>query len=295
MKRTCLVTAAAALTLGVPAGARALPDDPGTRALAMGGAGRGDARGEQGPRLNPAGMSLSRIYTLEGAYEFITHDGGHLAHVAIVDSTSESNLAGALTYSYRTATPAGFSRLSGHEAGVSLSYPVFDRLLLGVTAKYFHVAGGLPEPGGANAHSGFTADVGVVLRAASIATLGVVGYNLRDLSTIQAPVVLGAGAALNPAPDLTLAIDLLHDFTTSDPTRGSRTTVGGGAEYMFQRKLVLRAGGGRDGGSAHGFVSAGLAAVSELGAIDFGLRQDIDGATKLTFLAVALRLFVPQP
>ena len=59
--------------------------------------------------------------------------------------------------------------------------------------------------------------------------------------------------------------------------------------------LVFRAGGGRDGGSEHGYLSGGLAGISELGAVDFGFRQDVTGNQKLTFIAVGLRLFVPQP
>ncbi|HEX2656849.1 MAG TPA: hypothetical protein VHU40_01200, partial [Polyangia bacterium] len=56
-----------------------------------------------------------------------------------------------------------------------------------------------------------------------------------------------------------------------------------------------RAGGGRDGGSRAGYVSAGLAALSGLGAIDAGVRQDITGDRKLTYVVVGLRLFVESP
>ena len=188
MKRARLAAAMAVLIVGAPAWVWAFPDDPGTRALALGGAGRADARGDQGPRLNPSGMSLARLYTLEGGYQFITRDGGHLAHVSVVDSTSASNLAGGLYYAFRTATPAGRPRLVGHEAGLSLALPLADRVFLGATGKYVYATGGFAEPDGATKHRGFTADAGVTVRAASFLSIAVVGYNLRDLSTIQAPV-----------------------------------------------------------------------------------------------------------
>jgi hypothetical protein len=297
MKRGRLAIAMAVVVViaATPVRVGAFPDYLGSRALAMGGAGRADARGDQGPLLNPAGMSLSRMYTMEGGYQFISRDGGHVARVSVVDSTSSFNLAGGLFYSYRTASPVGVVRLSGHEAGVALSYPFGDRVLIGATGRYLHVAGGFEDPNGTNSHAGVTVDVGAVVRAASILTLGVVGYNLHDLSTANAPVQLGYGAALYPFPDMVVTIDGLHDFTTSDDTRGTRTTVAGGAEYMFEHKLVVRAGGGRDGGVGHAYLTAGFAALSEIGALDFGFRQDVTGDRKLTFLAVGLRLFVPQP
>jgi len=283
------------LSTAISTPVRAFPDYFGLRGLAMGAAGRADARGGEGPLLNPAGMSLARLYTAEGGYQFISREGGHLANASIVDSTSGFNLAGGVFYSYRSASPAGGGHLTGHEAGVSLSFPFGDRVLLGISGKYLHVSGGPLEPDGSSQHSGITADVGVIVKAGSMLTIGAVGYNLHDLSTVQAPVGLGYGVAVTPLPDLVIALDGAHDFTTSDPGRGITTTVGGGAEYMFEHRVVFRAGGGRDGRSEHDYVSAGLAAVSELGAVDFGLRQDVSGDGRLTFIAAGLRLFVPQP
>lgn len=303
--RLATAVAVAVLMVSVPAAVTAFPDYSGSRGLAMGGAGRADARGGQGPLLNPAGMSLSRLYTLEGAYQFINNGGGHLAHASVVDSTSGFNLAGALFYSYRTfttptgpapggATP-GMGEFSGHAPGISLSFPFGGYLLVGLSGKYLSLSGGPPELDGRNSHSGFTGDAGAIVRVGSLVSLSVTGYNLRDLSTVYAPVSMGYGIALTPIPDFVIAADGYHDFTTTDPARGVTTTVGGGAEYSFQRKVVFRVGGGRDGRSRHGYVSGGLAAMSELGAIDFGIRQDISGDAKLTFIALGLRLFVPQP
>lgn len=128
--------------LALPSPALGFSDFAGARGLAMGGAGRADARGDQGPVLNPAGMALSRLYTVEGSYQFVTRDGGHAVRASVVDSTSAFKLAGGLFYGYRTASPAGVPALSGHEAGLSLAYPFADRVLLGATAKYLNVSGG---------------------------------------------------------------------------------------------------------------------------------------------------------
>jgi hypothetical protein len=293
--RTAVVALTGLASVLASGAAIAFPEYPGTRALGMGGAGRADARGNEGPLLNPAGMSLARIFTLEGGYQLITRDGGHLVHASVVDSrTSDWNLAGGLYYTYKTASPAGVPRLSGHEAGLALSIPLLSRVMVGATGKYFHVSGGAPEADGAAKHQGFTLDAGLVVRAASVLTVGVAGYNLRNLSTASAPVALGYGVAVNPAPTLVLVADVVHDFTAGDDTRGVEVSAGGGAELSLAQRVTLRAGGGRDGRSRRGFITAGVAAAFELGAIDAGVRQDVSGGAKQTYLAIGLRLFVPS-
>jgi hypothetical protein len=280
--------------VAAPLPAAAFPDYVGTRATSMGGAGRADARANQGPLLNPAGMSLAKVFTLEAGYQFITRDGGHLFNASVVDTTSGWQLGGGLYYSHRRISPSGVPRLSAHEVGVALSYPFGNRVMIGATGKYFRLSGGPGEPDGSASDGGITVDAGVAVQVAPILTLGAVGYNLRDLGTVQAPVALGYGLALAPVPTLVVAFDLLHDFTTNDPSRGTRVTAAGGAELLLGGRLALRAGGGRDGGSGHGYVSAGVAGVSEAGTLDAGVRQDVSGDRKLTFLLVSARLFVPQ-
>jgi hypothetical protein len=279
----------------LPATASAFVDELGSRAVGMGGAGRADARGDEAIPLNPSGMSVARLYSVEGHYQYVSPGGEQFGHVSVVDSTSPSGISGGLYYVFRTAAMTGVSRSTGNEGGIALSTPLGDVVMLGVTGKYLRLSGGAPEPDGSNAHGGITVDAGATIRPASILTLGVVGYSLRDLSTTRAPLALGYGAAVSPVPQLTAALDVFHDFTTSDPTRGVRTTLAIGAELRPAERMALRAGGGRDGGLEHDYVSAGFAAVSEAGALDFGLRQDITGSGKTTTFVASLRVFVPQP
>ena len=290
--RPLLVGAVVMLTR---APASAFVDDLGSRGLAMGGAGRADSRGDEAPLLNPSGMSLARLYTLQGHYQFTNPGGGQVVHASVVDSTSSFNLSGALYYTYRTASATSFARSTGHEAGAALSAPFGERVMLGVTGKYLRVTGGAPEPDGASAHSGLTLDAGLTIRAGSVLTLGVVGYNLHDLSTSLAPLSMGYGVAINVIPDLVIAADLYHDFGTWDATRGVRTSVAGGVDYTWAQRTAFRAGGGRDGGRDHAYLSAGFSAISDIGAVDLSLRQDVTGTDKHTTLIASLRLFVPQP
>lgn len=291
-RRAALVVAASILV--APWDGWAFPDALGPRVTAMGDAGRADAQATDALRLNPASMSLAPLYNLTGDYQFITKGGGGVLNVAVADSTSDSKIAGGLYYAHKSVSPAGLPELGAHEAGLALSYPFAEHICIGATAKYFHVSNGI-EPDGSSAHSGFTADVGIALTAGSGVTIGVTGYNLRDLSTVQAPVALGYGVAYTPGTNLAVVLDVLHDFTTSDDTRGVRTTVGGGAELLLKEHVAFRAGGGHNGGTSASFVSGGLAAISEIGAIDASVQQDVTGNTKVTAVVVGLRLFIQTP
>ncbi|HEX4509620.1 MAG TPA: hypothetical protein VH328_06060, partial [Burkholderiaceae bacterium] len=90
--------AALVVILAVPAVARAFPDAVGPRATAMGDAGVADARATDALRLNPAGMSLTSLYTAAADYQFMNKQGGHSLNVGLADSTSDSKIGGGLFY-----------------------------------------------------------------------------------------------------------------------------------------------------------------------------------------------------
>jgi hypothetical protein len=85
------------------------------------------------------------------------------------------------------------------------------------------------------------------------------------------------------------------DFTTSGQPRGKVLSVMGGFEYTVANRFAVRAGGGYDGQRRNGYGSLGLSFISEVGALDLGVRQDVSGSAKATFVGVAGRLFVPSP
>src|SRR5215208_2580193 len=78
-----------------------------TRSIGMGGALRGAATGTAALSLNPSGISLARSYVVEGGYQYLRGLDGHVAGLAIADSTSGFNLGGGLYYTYATAAPGG--------------------------------------------------------------------------------------------------------------------------------------------------------------------------------------------
>lgn len=267
----------------------------GTRATAMGGATRAWAVGNSAPLLNPSGMTLMKSYTVEAAYAYASRFTGQFVHASVVDSTSTANVSGALYYTYHSANPSGPASGHGHEAGVSLATPLGSYLALGATAKWFRLSG--IDQGPAASSGGVTFDVGVTIRPAPNVSLAAVGQNLHDLDTGQAPQTIGYGAAFLPMPDMVLALDGVTVLTRDDALGTRGTGVRGGLEWSIAQRVAVRAGGGTDPLAGVGYLSGGLSALSEVGALDVGVRGDLftmkTGSERNIWVGVSLRLFVP--
>jgi hypothetical protein len=275
-----------ALALAAPAQA-GVPAVPGPRALGIANALRSAATGDSALSLNPSGMSLVRSYVIEGSYTNDSQGGtAHDVHLSVVDSTSALNLAGGLYYTYVTG-PA----TSGHEAGLALSFPIASRVFIGGLMKYLYLSQEEPLPPGRL--KGFTFDAGVTVRPIPALAIAVVAQNLARRESPRTQRTLGGGVSLSPTPDLLLSFDALYDLT-SVPNDKVWSFMGGG-EYLVGKTLGLRAGGGHRGDTKATYLSAGVSLVSEVGALDAGYQQDLNGSRKETIIGVGARLFIPAP
>jgi hypothetical protein len=286
------------LTAAIASPARAFEEMTPPETLGMGGAARGWATGDAGPLLNPSGMSLTKAYTLTGTYEYASRLSQQFVHASVVDSTSPFALSGGLYYTYHAQSPAGAPSGSGHEGAFALSYPFGPYVSLGATFKYLKLLDGDAYAGHGG---GVTFDVGATIRPTHVASIGLVGTNLRDLGTSEATRAIGYGVALLPVPGLLVTADGLTRLTADNQTGRKGTSLMGGAAYTFAGKVAARAGGGYDASTGNGYLTVGASVVSEIGAIDGGLRQDVtrgvivagSGEAHETVVGISLRLFIP--
>jgi hypothetical protein len=281
------------LAVTVARSALAFEDFEGTRAQGMGGATRAWALGDSAPLLNPSGMSLAKVYAVEASYGYTSRLSGQFLHASVIDSTTP--LAAGLYYTYRTDKSAAGVLGHGHEAGVALSLPLGEHLTAGATLKWFRLAG--PDQGPELATGGVTFDGGITVRVLPQLSLAVVGVNINDLHTGQAPQMLTYGAAFLPLPNLVLAADGVTAFSRDDVTGARGTGFRGGGELTLAGRVTARAGGGLDPLLGVGYLAAGLSAISDIGAIDLGVRGDVWAVDKTygarnLFLGLSLRLFV---
>jgi hypothetical protein len=275
--------------------ALAFEDFEGTRAQGMGGATRAWALGNSAPLLNPSGMSLAKVYNAEASYGYTSRLSGQFLHAAVIDSTSASTFAGGLYYTYRTDKSAAGVPGHGHEVGAALSLPIGEHLAAGATLKWFRLAG--PDQGPELVSGGLTFDGGITVRVMPQLSVAVVGVNINDLHTGQAPRMLTYGAAFLPIPDVVLAADGVTAFTRDDVTGARGTGFRGGAELTLFQRVTVRAGGGLDPLLGVGYLAAGLSALSQIGALDLGVRGDLWAVDKAygarnLYLGLSLRLFV---
>jgi hypothetical protein len=265
----------------------------------MGGASRAFAIGDSGPMLNPSGMSLVKTYNIEGAYAYGNRLNDHSFHASAVDNTSAFGLAAGLFYTYHLSeppVPAGAVPLagSGHAAGVALSIPFTNYAAIGGTVKYLRLEGA-DVVGGGKAE-GVTFDLGATVRPHEMVSLALVGRNLHDLHNSHASVGIAYGAALLPIPGLIIAADGITRFTADNLSGRKGTSVMAGGELTFGAKFAVRAGGGYDAVTGNGYGSAGASLLSEVAALDGGIRQDIfvdQGSPRVTIVGVSVRIFVP--
>jgi hypothetical protein len=308
--------------LGAASTARAQSDWPGARALGMGEAMRASATGAEAPILNPAGMSLVRQYVIEAMYGFRVESLGHNLHVSVVDSIT-ARLAAGLFYSFIYESPKlGFRwaggqvnstslTRTGHVAGLSLSYPLGDRFILGATVKYLHLDTTAPLPMGTvppqitfDTVNGVTFDVGLLVRITDHFNLGVVGYNLWDHGSRESPLSLGLGLSYAPVRGLSINFDADINFTgyqsyrivdasTGKVSLDSRVTarLGPGLEYLIVGKVPIRGGVVYDSGLPATFITLGVGYLSPAFGIDLGYRLKVQGGLE-NFLMLGLRVFV---
>jgi hypothetical protein len=263
---------------------------PGPRPLGTGGAMRAIATGDSGPQLNPSGISLLRAYLVEGSYQYGSVANSHDARISAVDSTSAFNVGGALYYTYHRDSPADGLTQTGHLFGGSLSFPLLEKIFFGGSAKYVRFT----DKTGTN-HKGFTFDAGLTVRPIPQLSIGAVGYNLLDRETQWAPRAVGGGIAVLPSPMLLFVFDSVMEKVYGASTRDKVMYYMGGGEISFAASVAVRAGAGHDGMSGNTYVSAGVSTLSaDIGALDIGLRQDVSGAKKATFLGISARIFVPS-
>ena len=259
------------------------------RPLGTGGAMRAVATGDAGPQLNPSGISIFRAYSVEGSYQYGSTAGSQDARISAVDSTSSYNIGGAVYYSYHRDSPGDGKTQTGHLVGGSLSFPLLDKIFLGGNLKYIHF-----DDAQGKIHSGLTFDAGLTIRPIPLLSIGVVGYNLLDHGIQWSPKALGGGIAILPMPSLIFVFDSVMEKVYSDLSRDSAMHYMGGVELSISSAAAIRLGGGHDGLSKNGYVSAGVSAISaDVGAIDVGLRQDVSGNSKSTIIGISARLFIP--
>jgi hypothetical protein len=294
--------AALAVAIG-GASAAAAQDLMGTRALAMGGTLRAAPAGDSAILLNPAGLALTKSYTINGMYLYRASDAGSLMNISIVDSV-KTRVAAGLSYSYGHATPELTIPLGGgklfalketintHEVALAAAYPFAQVFHVGMTAKYayqsFDQPEDTPEAARKSTAKGFTLDAGAVLRPFPALNIAAVGYNLVPVDDVVFPRLLGLGVSYAFGTLFLAEFDTVLNFSAAEKVKAS---YHGGGELFLGGSYALRGGIMHDTLRDATYAAGGLGLVASKIALDVGLRQMVSGGAETVF-ATSLRLFL---
>jgi hypothetical protein len=303
------------LSLSLAAGAvaradSALDDSFTPRALGMGESLRGAATGSAAP-MNPAGLSLVKNYALEGSYGYRAADNASIMSASVADSTTRVGMAlyynlltssGAVTIDDPAGAHAGTADRKRHEIGASMSFPITDRFVLGMTPKYTSYDITLKDPTQAKetslaAHSRFNMDFGALVGLTPSLTLGVVGYNLLH-HDVEYPRAVGGGLAFGLTNAMMLAADAVVDLSSrsdaNQPGRKQTVRMSGGGEFVVAGVYPVRAGVVYDTAAGETFLTGGIGYLSPKMGLDVGFRQRVKGGSE-TVGMIGLKFFLPDP
>ena len=271
----------------------------GARLLSYAGALRALSTSNDAIYLNPAGLALSNIYSIEGNFLDDLRGRQRFFNASVMDSQA-GPVAGGLAYTYMTRTvgvdPQGAEyTLEGHRAELSVATKVAETVAIGVTGRYLNFTakhGEADDP--ARAIDIFTIDAGLQWRSQSGFCLGLAAYNLTKPDYREVPISWGAGLGFE-AEGFAIEADIRYN------ARIGKAAFSGAVAYAFGGVVPIRLGGSYDLASQSASISAGIGYQTKEFSADFGFRQrvsegrygpdDLDGAR---MIGLSLRLMIPQ-
>jgi hypothetical protein len=274
-----------------------LGEMPSARAVGMGGALTALGVSTTALFLNPANMSLARVYHIEAFGAFSPEAKRMTYGAAAVDSVlNTSHVAGGFAGTWSQLDPDGIHR-TWTDLRTGASFPLGEYFALGATARWLRVDQAVGSgPFGASAASGGTAGAqifnGLTFDAGATGSLGglrvgLAGHNLTNPATSLAPTTgaLGIGYA---ADTFAVEGDGSLDFTTWTKPRG-RLMCGG--EVFVADRYALRAGWRYDAGTQIHSPSIGVGYIDPHWSVEVALRRDLLSSHGETFGVVSLRYF----
>ncbi len=289
-----LVAVLAALASSTPAFAQSREDGAPAESLGVGDAVRASAWGPAAIYANPAGLVRVSVLLVEAAYSYLDGKDGHNLGLSLVDAKTNPDVALGVAYNYFTTAPDGRDR-DGNQVRIALATGYRAEgfsLFAGVGARWLGLTLGKDDGDDGVAETDdvdtWTADVGLILEVDGRIRFGVVGQNLVDTRTPEAPRLLGFG--------LSFVFDQLEvlgnlDLDISGDAERAVSTWGFGADLTLVDVVHLRAGFVRDEVFAAERLTFGLGWSSDAVAVDLGYATALADPTAMT-VALTLR-FAP--
>lgn len=265
----------------------------GARLLGFAEAQRALARGNDAIYVNPAGLALANLYSVELGYVDDLLGSDRRFNASIVDSQAGAVAAG-LAYTYSDRAEDEFEgterRLEGHRTELSLATRLAQSAALGVSIRYltYERREGeeeLPE----DDLKSVQVDIGFQWQIWEGLSLGVVGYNLTKSDDPELPIGWGAGLGYQ-MEWFSIEADVRYNAQVGHPAYSLA------AGLVLWDQFPLRFGATYDYGADIWSISGGAGVVFDRFGLDVGFRQRLSGADLQDYgdervLAAAMRVF----
>lgn len=252
--------------------------------MGAGDAVRASAWGPAAIYYNPAGLMRVPVLVVQGTYSYLDGIDGHNASVSMVDAQTNQYAALGVSYSLISTAPDGRDR-DGHQVRSALAtgYRSGDfALFAGIGLRWLTLTLGEDDEESEETDDvdTWTLDTGLLFDFGSRIRFAVVGQNLIDTKTDQAPRLLGFGFSfLFETLDVGANLDL--DISGRGDTRVS--TWGFGADLGVAGAVQLRTGFTRDERLDQERVSFGLGWSNDAVAIDLAYATALSDPSRMVF------------
>jgi len=286
-----LSTLAAALLITLPARAQTREDGAPAESLGVADAVRASAWGPSAIFANPAALLRVNLLAVETTYSYLEGKDGHNFGLSMVDAKTNPDVALGVAYNYFTTAPDGRDR-DGNQMRLGLAtgyrgdqvnlYAGIGLRWLALTLGKDDTDEGVTETDDVDT---WTADIGLLLEFDRRIRFAVVGQNLIDTKTPEAPRIVGLG--------LSFVFDVIDvganiDLDLSEASERTVSTWGFGADFVIIDVVHLRAGFVRDEAYDAERMTFGLGWSSDSVAVDVAYATALADPAAMT-LAVSLR------
>ena len=259
----------------------------GPRPMALGGAYRAVASGNEAIYYNPAGLSLyQQRYNVDVGWTCNPEGWLNVFNGSIIDSVTNPPLGAGLGFTYYLGDTAVAPKheLQGYRLDLAFSYPMARMLLWGIDGKFVNLD--IDNRGGAI--YAMTADMGLIWIVSKFVRAAVVGHNLVPISRPELPAQSAVGVSMGREQGFQLSVDAVINYLAKDNVKG---TYHAGLEFMAGDILALRVGYAFDQVlNDTQFVTTGIGLVAPRVGLEFGFKQNLT-ITDDRYFSLALRIF----
>ncbi|MGF1510986.1 MAG: hypothetical protein ACFB9M_15945 [Myxococcota bacterium] len=224
--------------------------------------------------VNPAGVAMAPVYSVELGYGDDFRGSDRRFHVSITDGQA-GPIAGGLSFTYTTARPRDSTddseRLEGFRVDGAVALRANQALALGFGVRGTVYDLETDDESTDESQGTLTFDFGLQWRISEFLVLGLVGRNLTNPDEAETPLEAGGGLGVINGP-FSIEVDAYYDNFLKN------VVIASGSTYVINRLIPVRLGSLYDAAQNEFGISGGLGIQYGRVGLDIGYQQRVRNA-----------------